>query len=381
MPSVNVIYHQFPHYRRPIMLELVQNGSNEYKFFASVEPVAGIVPFAGDDKVRVTPLHFRVWHGLWLLKGYWPAVVDRDCDALVILANPNMPASWLMAIVGRLTGKKVLFWAHGWLKPEPVFKRIFRNLYFRLAHHMLVYGERSRRIGFSLGYPADRITVVYNSLDFDRAKALVAEIESGAEALPRPQDLFAENERPLIICTARLTRLCRFDLLLHAAAQLKTEGRPINVLLVGDGPERQALEDLARQLGVDAYFYGACYDEAVLARLIYFSDLTVSPGKIGLTVIHSLSYGTPAITHGNLDEQMPEVEAILPGETGAFFERGSADDLASKIKAWLDAGRDRAEVRRACYGMIAGNWNPRQQRILIETAIAKVGGSLRERRP
>lgn len=374
MPSVNVIYHQFPHYRRPIMLELVENGANDYRFFASVEPVAGIVPFAGDDKVRVTPLHFRVWHGLWLLKGYWPAVVDRSCDALIILANPNMPASWLMAIVGRLAGKKVLFWAHGWLKPESFFKRKFRSLYFRLADHMLVYGERSRKIGISLGYPADRITVVYNSLDFERAKALVAQIESGGEALPKPQDLFAEKDRPLIICTARLTRLCRFDLLLHAAANLKNEGRPINVLLVGDGTERQSLGQLARELGVDAHFHGACYDEQILARLIYFSDLTVSPGKIGLTVIHSLSYGTPAITHGDLDEQMPEVETILPGETGAFFERGNADDLASTIKAWLQSGKDRTAVRKACYDMIAGNWNPRQQRILIETAIEKVCG-------
>lgn len=379
MPSVNVIYHQFPHYRRPIMLELVKNGANDYRFFASVEPVAGIVPFAGDDRVRVTPLQFRVWHGLWLLKGYWPAVVDRSCDALIILANPNMPASWLMAIVGRLTGKKVLFWAHGWLKQEPIFKRVFRNLYFRLADHMLVYGERSRKIGISLGYPVDRITVVFNSLDFERAKALVAQIESGAEALPKPQDLFAEKDRPLIICTARLTKLCRFDLLLHAAAKLKNEERPINVLLVGDGAERQSLEQLARELGVHAHFYGACYDEQILARLIYFSDLTVSPGKIGLTVIHSLSYGTPAITHGDLDEQMPEVETILPGETGAFFKRGNADDLAIAIKAWLQSGKDRTAVRKACYDMIAGNWNPRQQRILIETAIEKVCGQREER--
>lgn len=47
-----------------------------------------------------------------------------------------------------------------------------------------------------------------------------------------------------------------------------------------------------------------------------------------------------AITHGHLDEQMPEVETILPGETGAFFERGNADDLASTIKAWLRSGKD-----------------------------------------
>ncbi|WP_147293976.1 glycosyltransferase family 4 protein [Ciceribacter selenitireducens] len=371
MSEVNVVYHHYPHYRRPIMAELVANGRHRYRFWGSTEPIAGIVAFAGDDEVPVIPLRFRVWRGLWLLKGYWPALLDRRCDVLIVLANPNMPASWLMAMVGRATGKKVFFWAHGWLKREGFVKRRLRNLYFRLAHGMLVYGERSREIGISLGYPADRITVIYNSLDFDRARRLVAQAE-GAPSVERPQDLFIDRDRPLVICTARLTRHCRFDLLLEAAARLKREGSPVNTLLVGDGAERRSLETLARQLGVEAHFYGACYDEEVLARLIYFADLTVSPGKIGLTVIHSLSYGTPAITHGDLDAQMPEVEAIVPGSTGAFFRRGDAGDLADVMRAWLTSGKIRSEVRRACYDMIAGNWNPRRQRMLIEEAIDRV---------
>ena len=49
------------------------------------------------------------------------------------------------------------------------------------------------------------------------------------------------------------------------------------------------------------------------------SDLTVSPGNIGLTAIHSLSYGTPVCSHSNFNNQMPESEAIINFEKWFFF--------------------------------------------------------------
>ena len=68
-------------------------------------------------------------------------------------------------------------------------------------------------------------------------------------------------------------------------------------------------------------FYGATYDEKELSKLIYMSDLTVSPGNIGLTAIHSLSYGTPVCSHSNFNNQMPESEAIINFENGFFFRK------------------------------------------------------------
>ena len=367
---IRIVYHQFPHYRAAVLRALSSSNRFEYQFWGSCDEVNGIVPFGGDDVVKIEPLKFRTWGKLWILSGYSAIVFDRSARVLIILGNPNMPASWLMAIAGRCTGKVVFFWAHGWLRKEGVFKRRFRNFYFSLANHLLVYGERSREIGISEGFATERITTIYNSLDFDIALSYVRLIEDTHTQLERPQRFFSEPSRPVIICTARLTALCRFDLLFEAAVQLGHEGQPINILLVGDGPERAKLEAMAARLGVDVHFYGACYDETVLSRLIYFSDLTVSPGKIGLSVIHSLSYGTPAISHSDLDSQMPEVEAIKVGVTGDLFERGDSKDLARKIALWLNSGRSRDEVRGACQDEIRSRWTAEVQRQLIEKAIA-----------
>ena len=96
--------------------------------------------------------------------------------------------------------------------------------------------------------------------------------------------------------------------------------------------------------------------------MIYNADLCVSPGNIGLTAMHSLVFGTPAITHDDFPHQMPEFEAIKDGETGTFFKNGNVDSLAEGIVRWFEKhGNDREDVRKACMKEIDENWTPQFQ--------------------
>ena len=146
----------------------------------------------------------------------------------------------------------------------------------------------------------------------------------------------------------------------------------MNVLLVGDGPVRKELEQHAARLGVSAFFHGACYDESALASMLSASDVLVSPGKVGLSAMHALAYGTPVISHGDFDHQMPEFEAILPGRTGDFYELGNVSDLAEKIANWI-ARPDRDWIRQQCKAVIGEKYNPRVQRELIEVRLGQAG--------
>jgi len=157
---------------------------------------------------------------------------------------------------------------------------------------------------------------------------------------------------------------------MDAVAILQNTGHAYNVLLIGDGPERDKLQQQANHLGVSAKFYGACYEEETLARLIMASDISVAPGMAGLTTMQSLAYGTPVITHGDFKRQAPEWEAIIPGETGALFDCGSAESLAGAIRAWVIENPDREAVRQRCYDIIERYFNPHTQCEIIERAIA-----------
>jgi glycosyltransferase involved in cell wall biosynthesis len=239
-----------------------------------------------------------------------------------------------------------------------------KDLFFRLPHGLFLYGQRSKEIGVSRGFSSDTLHVVNNSLDYAAQRVLF----SSLSAISRSR-LRAELQLPIdgriIICTARVTRKCRFDLLLHAVSKLTPANPDLYVLIVGEGPEKEALTALAVSLGVAHRFWGPCYEEATIAKL--HKDLTVSPGKVGLTAIHSMAYGTPVISHDNFDHQMPEFAAIVRGVTGDFFAENSAEALAEAIGKWF---RDHpGKPERECVERIEAEFTPAFQRRVIERAL------------
>ncbi|NBB52510.1 glycosyltransferase [Rhizobium sp. CRIBSB] len=371
-PRVAVIYHMFPHYRAPVMRALARSLRYEFGFWGSHEPIDGIKAFAGDAEVEVRPLGFRRTGEGGVFSGLWKPVLAPDIDALIILGNPRFTQTWAAAVLGRLTGKKVLFWGHGWLRDYSPLKTLMRHTYFGLANAILVYSDRARALAVQTSFPANKVYPIYNSLDWETTRMHRAVLDRTPASELRTEVGYPQD-RPVLICTARLTPLCRFDLLIEAAAIMGKKGRPPHVVLVGDGPMRESLEAQAKAAGVDARFVGAVYDEAVLSRLLYAADVTVSPGKVGLTAMHSLSYGTPVVTHGDLNEQMPEVEAVVEGRTGAFFRRGDSADLARAIEAVLDWPATRSDVWSQCLAVMEDRYTPRAQVGRIEAALDSIG--------
>jgi glycosyltransferase involved in cell wall biosynthesis len=181
--------------------------------------------------------------------------------------------------------------------------------------------------------------------------------------------LFPHSNAPVLICTSRLTKLRGLELVLKAMSQLQKQGFDSCLVLVGDGAERAPLAHMANDLHLAVHFYGPCYDEDRLAELIMSANLTVAPGKVGLTAMHSLVYGTPVITHDDPDDQMPEWEAIIPGQTGDFFRRGDVHDLARVIQRWSTLPWPDENLRIHCMSVIDRYYNPNLQRAVINRAV------------
>ena len=79
----------------------------------------------------------------------------------------------------------------------------------------------------------------------------------------------------------------RIDSLLRACAELGTNPR---LMIVGDGPERAAMQSLAKEIYPSAEFIGAKHGMELKS---YFAqaDLFVLPGTGGLAVQEAMSYG------------------------------------------------------------------------------------------
>jgi glycosyltransferase involved in cell wall biosynthesis len=352
------------------MQELVKRGAFRYVLIGDVaDPEREIEAWRVPAEIEFIEIPCRKLGSklLWQ-SGLVREVLRPAYSAFVFLANPNWPSTWLAALLARMLGKRILFWTHGWIAPESGTKRLLRNLFYRLPHDLLLYGQAARRRGIVEGFSADKLHVIFNSLNYEEQRE-IRESVTEDESRELRTSLFGSADIPVIVCTSRLTAVRGLDLLFLAAKKLAEIGHITGVLLVGSGRERGVLEALARKLGLHVVFFGACYDERTLGQLILASTVTVAPGKVGLTAMHSMAYGIPVVTHGDADHQMPEWEAIIDGWTGGLFTRGDVDDLAQKIQQWTSRPWVDSDTRARCIRVIEERYNPAAQRVLIERAL------------
>ena len=83
--------------------------------------------------------------------------------------------------------------------------------------------------------------------------------------------------------------------------------------------------------------------------------------------MHSLSYGTPVITHNDFKNQMPEAEAITENINGLFFKKDNIEDLAEKILKSSEIKFDKHLVR----SVIDEKFNPNFQKQIFDNLIHK----------
>jgi glycosyltransferase involved in cell wall biosynthesis len=299
--------------------------------------------------------------------------VNKRYDAIIYLGNAYYISTWLSCLIAKLMGKKIIMWTHGVRKEENGLKGWIRKSFYKLADEMLLYGHHARNIMIDMGLNPDRLTVIYNSLDYDRQVSIRKSI-SNIELEDKRRTLFQKSELVVLLFIGRLTKSKKLDMILEASFLMKSDGFETNVLIIGDGEERQHLEELVRKYGLEnnVVFWGACHNENELAPLIMLADICVSPGNVGLTCMHSLVYGTPVITHDDPTEQMPEFEAVRPYSTGLFFKKDSVQDLVKSIYDWLNYASRNPNILKSCHKVIDDFYNPYYQIRIIEKSVLDI---------
>ena len=370
--KIAVIYQNYPHYRKAIVKALAASSNYNFVFIGSAVPVTPsikLMEFPSDIKF-IDARCKKV--GPFLFQSSVQKILKKErVDGVILLGNVWYLSYWRVCLQSMITRRPVWFWTHGWINTdELILVRYIRNIFYRMAKGLMLYGHRAKEIGQSYGFDESKMFVIGNSLDFVGMSKIFSRVrEKNRDELKKELSLFAN--RSLLICSARLTPLCRFDLLIDAVALLGEKKNKICIVLIGDGPEKEKLSALGVARGVEIHFVGACYDEEIIAKYYHCADISVSPGKIGLTAMHSMTYGTPAISHNNLDKQMPEFEAIVPELTGDLFEYNDAKDLSITIDKWLFVKTKQPEVIDKCINVIQENFSPASQVDAIESALDK----------
>lgn len=153
-------------------------------------------------------------------------------------------------------------------------------------------------------------------------------------------------DRPQIICVARLSPEKGLFGLLDAIKLLEQRGLVCDLVLVGDGPERSALESYSRQLNIGSRIvYSGRLDEQATLAAIGDADLLVLPSFMeGLPVVlmEAMALGIPVIASHVAG--IPEL--IEDGVSGLLFRPADWYDLADKIEQMFadDLNRNRMVI-------------------------------------
>jgi glycosyltransferase involved in cell wall biosynthesis len=297
----------------------------------------------------------------WFFNGvYWMTgvlnLLFKPYKQYIITGQINCITNWIFIPLAKIFGKKVYIWNHGWYGKETKGEIIIKKVYYKLVSGFFLYGEYACNLMKKQGYNSSKLNVVYNSLDYFKSIELRNKLVKTNVFRAR----FNNNFHTLIFI-GRLQAVKKLDMLIDAVIQLNERGLRLNLVFVGDGSEKEALEKKVQKekLCSQVWFFGSCYDEEIISNLIYNADLSVSPGNVGLTAVHSMSYGTPVITHNDFKNQMPEFEVITSGLTGDFFEKDNLMDLISKLENWiLKFQKQRTQVELNCYNVVDSKYNP-----------------------
>lgn len=379
--KVAVLYHVLAHYREPVFQLLCQqNEGIEYTLFSDPNntyvPVKYIDPHKADIPVQQGGLRWRFVENRWFLthflwqKGAVGQAVSKEFGTIIYLGSAYYVSTWISVLLARLTGKRVLMWTHGFLRNEKGAKGFIRKVFYRLADGLLLYHDRGKEILIQKGFHPEKLHVIYNSLDYETQVKIRTTISQEDKAACRRR-LFKNPDLPILLFIGRLIPQKKLPMLIEAAKRLDDNGRTCNVLIVGDGVEKESLCQYIQQLGLadNVCVYGPSYDEACNALLISMSDLCISPGAVGLTCIHSMTYGTPVITHDDPDAQGPEYEAIRMGDNGTFFKKDNVEDLAAVIDRWLVEHPDRHRIETQCHAVVDRFYNPKFQVDIINSVV------------
>jgi glycogen(starch) synthase len=243
------------------------------------------------------------------------------CD--VLHCHAGYPQAYVGRTFAKLFGVPVVVRPHGSDVVPGGRIRAHRRLEARLkralcaADAVVAQGVFLRDLMLDLGVDEERIRVIHNGVDLE------------AFAHGEPYD----HPRPYVLCLGNLIRRKGFDVLLRAWARLADP--TADLLLAGDGVQRQALEALAGKLGVagSVRFLGAVSGRRKV-DLYRSAAFLVCPSRaepFANVILEGLAAGVPVVASavgGNLE--------LAGGDHGVLVPPEDDEALAAALRSLLE---------------------------------------------
>jgi glycosyltransferase involved in cell wall biosynthesis len=252
---------------------------------------------------------------------------------------------------------------HGSVEPIPDrhMRRKLRNIVY-LARRKSVWKEATlflcvskfmRNVAIAAGYPSEKLRVHYIGIDVEKFSPTLE---------PRDQNL--------VLFVGRLAEKKGCKYLIQAMAEVQRMRPATELLIVGDGPERDALRAEATRLGVLCEFVGYGSTEDILkllrtARVFCGPSIAARDSNsegLGMVFAEAQAVGLPVVSfvHGGI----PEV--VRHGETGLLAPEKDVQLLTRYLLRYLEDDVFWSKCSRAGIEWIRTQFDLRRQTVELE---------------
>ena len=222
-------------------------------------------------------------------------------------------------------------------------RRVAPQIYRR--SRMITLSPSSKQEMLDIGFKADRIEVIPPGVD--------RRFTPGG----------TRSSTPLVVGVGRLVPVKRFDRLIRAVTSARASAPDLELLLVGTGPDKPALEELVESLDATSFvrFAGRVSDDQLVD--IYRSAWAVASSSVregwGMTLTEAAACGTPSVA-----TRIPgHTDAVAEGQSGLLVDDDA--DLARQLARIATDPQLRATLHRGALEHAAGfTWSVTATRIL-----------------
>lgn len=341
--TVTIVQRRLTHYRIPLF-EMLR--SELYKRGITLELLIGQGTFSELQKNDSGSLewakHVPTKYFLGGRFCWQPLYRYVKQTSLVIVTQENkLLANHLFMLFPRKF--KLAFWGHGanlqGNNPNG-FKERFKRLTVNYVDWWFAYTRKTFNVVSAAGFPADRITVLNNSVDtreYCRFKKSIT-----PEEISELRQSLGFRDGPVGVYIGSLYSDKRLDFLYDSVLVIRKKIPNFNLLVIGDGPERSKVEAWTSS-NTWVKWVGARFDRE---KILYISmaELILSPGAVGLGMLDSFICGVPLLTT-NCMNHGPEIAYLESGKNGLMTENTINDYTTAAVKLLQD--NDALNVLRA----------------------------------
>lgn len=266
-----------------------------------------------------------IWHLFYLAEACWIALQLKRHAITHIHAHFTANAAQVAMLVSELTGISYSITAHGADEFE-------RARWPDLA-------EKIRRAAFIVAACSFARAQIFRAIDhryWDKIKV----VHCGIDPAFADIDAIVPSERNRLVCVGRICEEKGQLLLVKAIPALVREGRRFELVLVGDGEHRGAIEQLIAETKLADFVTVTGWasasrvkDEILGARAVILPSFSEG---LPVVLMEAMVLGRPVLS--TYVAGIPEL--VVNGKTGWLFPAGSEDDLLDAIRTCLDAPKD-----------------------------------------